>query len=84
MSPMDKLLTYINGLEPQEREAFAARCKTSLGYLRKAISTKQQLGEGLCIAIERESGRAVTCEELSPDTDWAYIRGTRRHRVAAV
>ena len=73
---MDKLRIYLNSLSPEHREAFATACKTTVGYLRKAISVGQQLGEGLCIAIERESGRAITCEDLSPDTDWAYLRGT--------
>ncbi|KAA0943197.1 helix-turn-helix domain-containing protein [Pseudomonas sp. ANT_H14] len=28
-------------------------------------------GPGLAINLERESSRAVTCEELRPDVDWA-------------
>lgn len=27
-----------------------------------------------CPAIERLTGRAVTCEQLRPDVDWAYLR----------
>jgi DNA-binding transcriptional regulator YdaS (Cro superfamily) len=30
-----------------------------------------------CPAIERATDGAVTCEELRPDVDWAYLRGTR-------
>lgn len=59
-----------------EQEAFAKRCGTSLNYLRKAISTGQQLRESLVIDIERESGGEVRCEQLRPDVDWAYVRGT--------
>lgn len=29
-----------------------------------------------CPDIERATGGAVTCEELRPDVDWAYLRGT--------
>ena len=29
-----------------------------------------------CPAIEKATGGAVTCEELRPDVDWAYLRGT--------
>jgi len=29
-----------------------------------------------CPAIERATGGAVTCEELRPDVDWQFIRGT--------
>ncbi|CAM3839189.1 transcriptional regulator [Castellaniella denitrificans] len=73
---MDTLKTYLNSLAPPEQQDFAARCGTSLGYLRKAISTGQRIGESLCINIERESAGAVTCEELRPDVDWAYLRGS--------
>lgn len=29
-----------------------------------------------CPAIERATNGAVTCEELRPDVDWAFLRGT--------
>lgn len=29
-----------------------------------------------CPAIERETGGVVRCEDLRPDVDWAYLRGT--------
>lgn len=73
---MKAVLTYLATLPPAERDAFASRCGTSVGYLRKAVSVGQRIGESLAIAIERESGRAVTVEQLRPDVDWAYIRGT--------
>ena len=63
---MQTLLTYLNGLGKADRASFVERCGTSEGYLRKAISKGQQLGE--------KSKRAVTCEELRPDVDWAYLR----------
>ena len=62
------LRTYLNGLPPNEQADFAARCGTSLGYLRKAISINQRLGHTLCVSIERESGKRVTRQELR--TDW--------------
>lgn len=61
---------------------FCDRCGTSEGYLRKAVSAGQKLGESLCINIERESRRAVTCEELRPDVDWAYIRSSKKRAHA--
>lgn len=30
-----------------------------------------------CPAIERATDRAVTCEEIRPDVDWAYLRNTQ-------
>lgn len=73
---MKEVLAYLTTLTPAEREAFAARCGTTVGYLRKAASAKQRIGENIAIALERESNRAVTVERLRPDVDWAYIRGT--------
>lgn len=31
-----------------------------------------------CPEIEKATNRAVTCEELRPDIDWAYLRSTDR------
>lgn len=79
---MDKLLAYLNSLPKAERLELVTRCKTSEGYLRKAISKGQRLGEGLCINLDRESGGAIRCEELRPDVDWAYLRSGAAHLTA--
>lgn len=73
---MKTLNEYIKTLDQAGKDDFCQRCGTTLGYIRKAISIKQRLGESLCINIERESGGAVKCEQLRPDVDWAFIRGT--------
>ncbi len=75
---METLRDYLNSLPVDEQAAFAARCGTTVGYLRKAISIRQPINAATAIAIERESGGAVTCESLRRDVDWAYIRGTAR------
>lgn len=79
---MKKLLSYLNGLPPPEQADYARRCKTTIGYLRKAISKGQKLSESLCINLERESDAAVVCEDVRPDVDWAYLR-TRAAPVVA-
>lgn len=80
---MDKLLQYLNGLPKEERTRFAEACETSEGYLRKACSKGQELGPDLCINIERESNRAVMCEDLRPTgVDWLYIRASKSKRAA--
>jgi DNA-binding transcriptional regulator YdaS (Cro superfamily) len=70
---METLRTYLNRLSPAEQAVFALRCGTTIGYLRKALSKGQSLGESLCINLERESGQAVFVENLRPDVDWAYL-----------
>lgn len=74
---MEALRRLLNSMELTHQEAFAAKCGTSIGYLRKAISKGQKLGESIVIAIERESDRVVTCEDLRPDVDWAFLRGSK-------
>lgn len=71
---MKKLRDYINRLTKERRAAFFLAVGTTEGYLRKACSVGHLLGADLCILIERESARAVMCEDLRPDCDWAFIR----------
>lgn len=71
---MQEILDYLRSLQPQEQNAFAQRCGTSVGYLRKAASTKQQLGVELCISLDRESGGVLRFERLRPGMDWEYLR----------
>lgn len=77
---------FLNSKSPGEQAAFADRCGTSVGYLRKAICIGQRLSEALAIAIEKESGGAVTVEELRPDLieHWKYIRGTAKREAQAL
>lgn len=71
---MDKLLGYINSLTLDEQIAYAQRCGTTIGYLRKACSRKQLMGEGLVARLSEESGRVVRPEDIRPDVDWNYLR----------
>jgi len=73
---VEALRTYLNTLPLDQQEAYAKRCGTTIGYLRKAISKKQQLGAGLVVALDRESEGAVPIDDTSPDVDWEYVRGT--------
>jgi len=69
---MDKLLKFINGLSKEARDAFADACGTSIGYLRKAVSSGQTLNPATCVAVERESNFQVTRKDLRPN-DWQDI-----------
>lgn len=69
--------TYWLSMSVADRKAFAARCGCSANYLNLyAHGLKPRLGEAIAIAIDRESGGKVRCEDLRPDVDWAYLRGT--------
>jgi DNA-binding transcriptional regulator YdaS (Cro superfamily) len=75
---MESLRSYLNSLEPAEQESYAKRCGTSIGYLRKALSTGERFREALSISLERESGGKVPVEDTRPDVDWAYLRGNSK------
>ena len=80
---MDELREYIKTLDAAEREAFSAAIGTSIGYLRKAISLGQCLNPAVVVEIERATRGKITAEQLRPDVDWAYVRGTRKPRRSA-
>lgn len=67
---MENLHAYLTTLTLAERIQFAEGCKTSYGYLRKAISVKQILGPELCVAIERATDGQVTRQDLRPEDYW--------------
>lgn len=63
------------GIKAKALDDFAKRCGTTAGQI-KQVRCGRVPGESLAINIERETGGKVRCEELRPDVDWAYIRGT--------
>ena len=67
------LHTYLKKLNKSERDSFAANCKTTIGYLRKAISKGQRLGEALAVNIEFFSQAEVPCEVTRPDITWIRV-----------
>ena len=77
------LKTFLKSLPADEREFFALRCETSFAHLRNVAYGLKTAGESLCINIDRESSGAVRCEDLRPDVDWAYLRGTAKPQKAA-
>jgi len=61
----------------------AAALARILGITRGAVAQYKEPGRKVkaehCPIIERETaarGEKVACEELRPDIDWAYLRGT--------
>ena len=65
---------YFDKLSSPERQALAEQCGTSIEYLRLIASGRRNPKAELAVALERESGGAVTLEDLMPAVDWAYVR----------
>ena len=71
-----ELRKYINSLSADDRALFEAETGTTINYLRSAMSAGKNIGAEIAIAIDRFSGGKVMCEEIRPDVDFAYLRGT--------
>jgi len=61
------LKTYIFSLSVEDREVFAKKCGTSRFHLQNAAYGKP-INAKLAVAIERESKRQVTRQEMFPDS----------------
>jgi len=55
-----------------QRKALADKVGTSVGHLTNACYRYTTLNAAVCVALERESNRIVTRQELRPD-DWHSI-----------
>lgn len=64
---MDKLRHYLNSLTPDQQDAYAKAAGTTVGYLRKALSTKPQLDGALCRKLDELSNGLVPRASLRPD-----------------
>lgn len=42
------------------------------------VSGARPIPAGRCPEIERATNGRVKCEDLRPDVDWAYLRGTKK------
>lgn len=69
---MQCLRDYLNSLPVSEQAVFAAKCGTSIGYLRKALSAGQVPSPERCVLIEQITGGALSRRDLRPD-DWHRI-----------
>jgi hypothetical protein len=64
---METLRTYLNSLPVDEQAAYAESCDTTIGYLRKALSTKAQMDGALCRKLDENSNGKVPRSALRPD-----------------
>lgn len=78
---METLRTYLATLSTDEQSAYAARCGTTIGYLRKALSTKPNLDGALVRKLDEESAGAVKRAELRPDI-WPERVGDPEQKAA--
>lgn len=69
---LTNLLSYLNSLSRPERAAFCSRSGVSVGQMNNVAYGYRPCAPELAVNIERESGGAVTRQDLRP-RDWARI-----------
>lgn len=69
-----KLRKYFFNLSQADQVEFATRCKTSAGHIKQIIYRNRNCNPVLAIALERESGGKIICDDLCPNADFAYLR----------
>ncbi|MBY0483459.1 hypothetical protein [Nitrosomonas sp.] len=72
---MENLKKYLKSLSsPDERVEFAKSCGTTIGYVRKVISSKGSLlfGPIICRKMEERSSGIIDRRELRPN-DWSEL-----------
>lgn len=62
-----ELKTYLATKTALERDEFAKRCGTTKGHLQNVMYGMKSCATDLAVNIERESGHAVTRQELRGD-----------------
>lgn len=62
----------------EARRELAKKSGIGDAYLYQVLTGRKPASLELCIVLERESRRVITCEELRPEVDWAYLRGTAK------
>lgn len=77
MNPIERAISYMGN---------ASRLAEALGCSLQAVcfwrDGKRKIDAETAMLIERVTHRAVTCEELCPGVDWAYIRGSKKRLKA--
>lgn len=77
--------TFFFGLSPDERLKFAQQADTSVGHLNNVAYGNSSANPILCVAIERISKRAVSRQDLKPDSFaaiWPELASAKKRKGA--
>lgn len=69
-----ELKNFFMAMTMAEREAFARRCGTSRAHVTNVAYKTKPCSPKLAVEIDRESGGVVSCDTLSSDVDWDWVR----------
>ncbi|WP_338558160.1 hypothetical protein [Acinetobacter sp. KS-LM10] len=69
-----ELKSFLMSLSAQDKDAFAERCSTTVGYLNQIMYGNSKCSASLAIKIDKESNGVVSCDLLCPEADFDYVR----------
>lgn len=72
-----KLIEYIKS-EHGRASRLAREINSNPVSVHEWATEKKPVPARFCPRIEKATNGQVTCEELNPDVDWAYLRKTKR------
>lgn len=75
---METLRKYLATLTPEQQGQYAQRAGTSIGYLRKALSTRPKLDGALARRLDEESNGYVKRDDLRPDVFGTHSNKSKR------
>lgn len=70
----ENLRSYFLGLSANERVEYAQKCQTTVGFITQIYLGNSPCNPTLAIELDKHSGGLVKCDELSPVTDFDYLR----------
>lgn len=83
MSAMSKEPTYVSVLDKYFSEVEKAAAFSERSGIHQVTLSQYRTGERdvkaeHCPLIERLTDSKVTCEQMRPDVEWGYLRGTKK------
>jgi len=77
------LRTYLSGRRGRAAHLAKAIGVSPVTIHNWAYDAGKQVPAERCPEIEKATSGLVTCEEMRPDVDWAYLRGTSLNKEPA-
>lgn len=68
--PVERAIRLVGGLSAMARVLDIRNYQVIQQWIKSRVPAER------CPDIERATNGAVRCEELRPDVDWAYLRGS--------
>lgn len=73
---VSKLIAFLEGQPVGYKQELAKALEIEPSYLSRKLSGDRAFTAKDCIAIEKFTRGELRCEDILPDLDWAYLRGS--------